>query len=260
MPIVGLYAGYDNSVEVTMTDQAGKKQVKVVKIKTSKLPSWISKFPIKVTVNDKSKMNLGSNELTVLNRSTKQTFAVDGDGEVRWYYLRWNQHIFEQLDNGHILLFNKIKSGDEKYNMLVETDYLGRVYRQFIFDKTLGKSYAGEAVSLVHHDVVEMSNGNWLLTVHDGSKYVEDTIAELDPKTGKIVKVIDFKKIFPESMYKNSKIKANDNTSSGLGLMDWLHINTISYDDKTGNILLSARNQDMIWSMNYQTNKIRKLQ
>ena len=56
MPIVGLYAGYDNSV-----DQAGKKQVKVVKIKTSKLPSWISKFPIKVTVNDKSKMNLGSN-------------------------------------------------------------------------------------------------------------------------------------------------------------------------------------------------------
>lgn len=57
-------------------------------------------------------------------------------------------------------------------------------------------------------------------------------------------------------MYKNSKIKANDNTSSGLGLMDWLHINTISYDDKTVNILLSARNQDMIWSMNYQTNKI----
>ncbi|MCH3997272.1 MAG: aryl-sulfate sulfotransferase [Lactobacillus amylovorus] len=256
VPIVGLYAGYDNSVEVTMTDQAGEKQVKVVKIKTSKLPSWISKFPIKVTVNDKSKMNLGSNELTVLDRSTKQTFAVDGDGEVRWYYLRWDQHIFEQLDNGHILLFNKIKSGDEKYNMLVETDYLGRVYRQFSFDKTLGKSYAGEGVSLVHHDVVEKPNGNWLLTVHDGSKYVEDTIAELDPNTGKIVKVIDFKKIFPESMYKNSKIKANDNTSSGLGLMDWLHINTISYDDKTGNILLSARNQDMIWSMNYQTNKI----
>lgn len=103
-------------------------------------------------------MNLGSNELTVLNRSIKQTFAVDGDGEVRWYYLRWNQHI---------LLFDKIKSGDEKYNMLVETDYLGRVYRQFSFDKTLGKSYAGEGVSLVHHDVVEIPNGNWLLTVHD---------------------------------------------------------------------------------------------
>lgn len=92
---------------------------------------------------------------------------------------------FEQLDNGHILLFNKIKSGDEKYNMLVETDYLGRVYRQFSFDKTLGKSYAGEGVSLVHHDVVEIPNGNWLLTIHDGSKYVEDTIAELDPNTGK---------------------------------------------------------------------------
>ncbi|WP_413463004.1 aryl-sulfate sulfotransferase [Lactobacillus helveticus] len=202
-------------------------------------------------------MNLGSNELTVLNRTTKQTFAVDGDGEVRWYYLRWNEHIFEQLNNGHILLFNKIKSSDEKYNMLVETDYFGRVYREFSFDKTLGGSYAETAgLSLVHHDVAEVPNGNWLLTVDDGSKYVEDTIAELNPNTGKIVKVIDFKKIFPESMYKKSKIKANDNTSSGLGLMDWLHINTIDYDAKTGNILLSARNQDIIWSMNYQTKKI----
>lgn len=104
--------------------------------------------------------------------------------------------------------------------------------------------------------MAEVPNGNWLLTVDDGSKYVEDTIAELNPNTGKIVKVIDFKKIFPESMYKKSKIKVNDNTSSGLGLMDWLHINTIDYDAKTGNILLSARNQDIIWSMNYQTKKI----
>ena len=257
VPIVGLYAGYDNSVEVTMTDQFDNKQTKTVKIKTANLPKWIKSFPINVTVKDKTKMSLGSNELTVLNRTTKQTFAVDGDGEVRWYYLRWNEHIFEQLNNGHILLFNKIKSGDEKYNMLVETDYLGRVYRQYSFDKTLGGSYAGTAgLSLVHHDVAEMPNGNWLLTVDDGSKYVEDTIAELNPNTGKIVKVIDFKKIFPESMYKKSKIKANDNTSSGLGLMDWLHINTIDYDAKTGNILLSARNQDIIWSMNYQTKKI----
>lgn len=206
-----MYAGYDNSVEVTMTDQSGNQQTKTFKIKTANLPKWIRSFPIKVTVKDKAKMNLGSNELTGLNRTTKQTFAVDGDGEVRWYYLRWNEHIFEQLNNGHILLFNKIKSSDEKYNMLGETDYLGRVYREFSFDKTLGGSYAGTAgLSLVHHDVAEVPNGNWLLTVDDGSKYVEDTIAELNPNTGKIVKVIDFKKIFPESMYKKSKITAND--------------------------------------------------
>ena len=113
-----MYAGYDNSVEVTMTDESGNQQTKTFKIKTANLPTWIRSFPIKVTVKDKAKMNLGSNELTVLNITTKQTFAVDGDGEVRWYYLHWNEHIFEQLNNGHILLFNKIKSGDEKYNML----------------------------------------------------------------------------------------------------------------------------------------------
>lgn len=257
IPIVGLYAGYDNDVKITMTDQNGNQQVKTVKIKTINLPRWIKTTKISVSRNDKSKMNIGDNELTVLNRTTKQTFAVDADGQVRWYYLRWNEHIFEQLKNGHILLFNKIKSGDSKYNMLVETDYLGRVYHQYKFDKSLGGSYSGTGgVSMVHHDVAEMPNGNWLLTVNDGSKYVEDTIAELNPNTGKIEKVIDFKKIFPSDMYTKSTIKAADQATSGLGLIDWLHINSIDYDPETDNVLFSARNQDMIWSMNYKTNKL----
>lgn len=259
VPIVGLYADYDNKVEVTLTYKNGQTEKKTFTMKTGKLPKHITSSQISLTNVNKNKMDIGDNKLTVLDRTTKQSFAVDSDGQVRWYYLRWNEHIFEQLNNGHILLFNKIKSGDYRYNLLVETDYLGRIYNEYKFDKTMGGSYTGKGskgISVVHHDVCEMPNGNLLLTVDDGSKYVEDTLAELDRKTGKIVKVIDFKKIFPKSMYSKSKLKAVDKANQGLGLIDWLHLNDVDYDPTTGNILLSSRNQDMIWSMNYKTKKL----
>lgn len=257
IPIVGLYANTDNKVVVTITDQTGKQTKKEFVIKTGNLPKWITSSKVKAINSNKNKMQLGNNELTVLVRTTKQTFAVDADGQVRWYYLPWNEHTFKQLKNGHILLLTKINKSETKYNLLVETDYLGRVYRQFSFDKSLGGSYAGtKGVSIVHHDIAELPNGNWLLTVSDGSKYVEDTLAELNPKTGKIVKVIDFKKIFPASLYKKSKIKAADSSTAGLGLLDWLHINSVFYDRQSKSILVSARNQDMIWSINYRTGKL----
>lgn len=63
VPIVGLHAGFENTVTLTMTDEAGNTQTKTVKIKTSKLPKWIRTTPLNVTKNDKSKMQIGSNEL-----------------------------------------------------------------------------------------------------------------------------------------------------------------------------------------------------
>lgn len=257
VPIVGLYAGYTNKVEVTLTYQDGKTETKTFDMKTINLPKHIRENKIELKNVDKDKMDIGDNKLTVLARTSKQTFAVDADGQVRWYYLRWNQHIFKQLNNGHILMLNKVKTGAYRYNLLVEMDYLGRIYNQYQFDDTLNGSYSGtKGVTVVHHDICELPNGNFLATVNDGSKNVEDTVAEINRNTGKVVKVIDFKKILPESMYKNNKIKSKDDATQGLGLMDWLHINSVNYDEKTGDLLLSARNQDMIWSINYKTKKL----
>lgn len=259
IPIIGLYADYKNKVEITLTTTSGKTKKKTFSIQTGKLPENITSTPIYLTNVNKEKMDIGNNKLTVLDRTSRQTYAVDADGQVRWYYLRWNEHIFEQLNNGHLLLFTKIKSSDYRYNLLVETDYLGRIYNQYAFDKNMGNSYKrknSKGISVVHHDVCELPNGNLLLTVDDGSKYVEDTLAELDRKTGKIVNVINFKNVFPKEMYAKSKLKAIDKANQGLGLIDWLHLNDVDYDAKTGDILLSSRNQDMIWSMNYKTKKL----
>ncbi|MDF9446081.1 aryl-sulfate sulfotransferase, partial [Limosilactobacillus mucosae] len=65
------------------------------------------------------------------------------------------------------------------------------------------------------------------------------------------VKVIDFKKLLPSSMYRNY----SSTTTKG-GKIDRLHMNSLYYDQKTGNLLVSARNQDITMSINYKSGKI----
>ncbi len=250
VPVVGLYADYKNTVKITAKFKNGKTTTKTIKIQTGKLPTYLNQSDIKVSKNDKSKMKIGKNNLTLIDRTTKQVYAVDADGQIRWYSSNWSQHMFEQLKNGHIMVLNKATNSG-KYNVLTETDYLGRIYRQYTFDGTLGGNLKHE-VTVIHHDLAELPNGNLLLTVSDGSKYTEDTVIELNRKTGHIDRVLNFKKILPTSMYKNSKQKAIDGS---IGI-DWLHMNALDYNAKTGNLLISTRNQDLVMQMNYKTGKI----
>ncbi|MFT8609091.1 MAG: aryl-sulfate sulfotransferase, partial [Liquorilactobacillus nagelii] len=105
--------------------------------------------------------------------------------------------------------------------------------------------------TLIHHDLTRLPNGNILATVSDGSsRYKEDTLAEISYKTGKVVKVIDFKRLLPKSMWK-SFTKGDD------GKMDWFHQNSVDYDKTDHSILVSSRNQDLIMKLDYRTNQIK---
>ena len=107
--------------------------------------------------------------------------------------------------------------------------------------------------TVIHHDAIELPNHNLLLTVDDGSaNYVEDTMIEIDRQTGKIKKVIDLKRILPQSAY----TKYSGTTRSD-GKTDWFHQNSMYYDKKTGNLLVSGRNQDMIFAINYKTTNLK---
>ncbi|WP_288631462.1 aryl-sulfate sulfotransferase, partial [uncultured Levilactobacillus sp.] len=91
---------------------------------------------------------------------------------------------------------------------------------------------------------------NLLATVSDGSKYKEDTMVEVSHKTGKIVKVIDMKKLLPKSMWAKYQ-KGSD------GKIDWLHQNAVDYDKNDKSIVISSRNQDMIMKLDYKTDHIK---
>ncbi|MDR2977416.1 MAG: aryl-sulfate sulfotransferase [Streptococcaceae bacterium] len=249
IPVVGLYADYDNTVKITVTYADGTTAEKSFTVTTSKLPKYISSVDISVTNVDKSKMDIGDNELTIINRTTKEPFAVDADGEVRWYLTEYSQHTIEQWSNGHLMILSKEDVNSLVYNDLIEVDVLGRVYKEFTFSSKTSATDGGEETTVIHHDLLELPNGNILATVSDGSVYKEDTLAEISYETGKVVKVVDMKTIFPESMYVSYQ-KGDDEK------VDWLHTNSLDYDNADGTILISNRNQDLTMKFNWASDEI----
>lgn len=255
VPIVGLYAAYNNQVTIKVQYKNGITDVKQLSIKTGALPKYIKTAKITVSNKNTSQMELGSNKLTLLNRTTKEPFAVDSDGEVRWYSTLYSQHMLKKWTKGHFMMLTKSDQSGETYNDLIETDLLGRVYKEFKFSAKAGSTDATKSevqyTTLIHHDLTRLPNGNILATVSDGSsRYKEDTLAEISYKTGKVVKVIDFKRLLPKSMWK-SFTKGDD------GKMDWFHQNSVDYDKTDHSILVSSRNQDLIMKLDYRTNQIK---
>lgn len=260
VPVVGLYADTNNTVKITTTTKSGKTKTKTLTMQTGSLPKYIKDAKVTVSKNDKDKMEIGKNKLTIMNRTTKQPFAIDADGAVRWYDTNYSQHTIEQWSNGHIMMLSKKDVNSDVYNDLLETDYLGRVYKEYSFSAGTSSSdgssiskaaaKASSETTVIHHDLVELPNHNFLATVSDGSKYKEDTMIEVSHKTGKIVKVIDMKKLLPKSMWTKFK-KGLD------GKVDWLHQNAVDYDKNDKSIVISSRNQDMIMKLDYKTDHIK---
>ncbi|KRM23353.1 hypothetical protein FC90_GL000307 [Latilactobacillus graminis DSM 20719] len=254
--VLGLYANYRNQVRLTITDKAGHKTAQMLTIKTAALPKAIAAMSLKVKTADKTKMAIGDSSLTFLVRSTQYPVGVDADGEIRWYSTNYVQHIFKVLRNGRLLYLTKPNNADLVYNDLVETDFMGRVYREYQFSpETRNNESANNRIetTIIHHDAIELPNHNLLLTVSDGSaKYIEDTMVELSRKTGKVVKVIDLKRLLPAKLYQNY-----DATKRSDGKLDWFHQNAIDYDSSDNSIVISSRNQDLVMKLDYQTAKIK---
>lgn len=250
VPVVGLYADYTNTVKITTTTKTGTTKTNTLKLTTSALPKYTKDATITTKNVKKSKMNIGKNKLTIINRTTKQPFAIDADGNVRWYDTNYSQHTIEQWSNGHIMILSKKDIDSDVYNDLIETDDLGRVYKEYSFANKTSSTDGGKETTVIHHDLVELPNHNLLATVSDGSKYKEDTMVEVSHKTGKIVKVIDMKKLLPKSMWAKYQ-KGSD------GKVDWLHQNAVDYDKNDKSIVISSRNQDMIMKLDYKTDHIK---
>lgn len=253
IPVLGLYADQENEVTVTLTDEAGNSVEKKVTIKTGTLPDSIAKIDVKEA--DTEKMEVGDSELTFVVPSTKRAYAFDANGDVRWYSTRYNSHIFQELNNGNLLYLTKESNDADTYNVLLETDYLGKIYNRYDFSSSSAANDTGKSegeMTVIHHDGIELPSGNLLLTVNDGSNYIEDTMIELNRETGEIEKTIDLKDILPESFYEEY-----DSTSREDGKIDWFHQNSVEYDESDNSIVISGRHQDTVMKIDYETNEIK---
>ncbi|MFD0896324.1 aryl-sulfate sulfotransferase [Loigolactobacillus binensis] len=250
VPLVGLYSG-NNTVNLQLTYADGTTATKTLTIKTTtQLPKYLRQTKIKVTKNNKQQMVIGNNKLTFIIRTTKESFAIDADGAIRWYSTLYVQHMLQPIHNGHLLLLSKKTQSALVYNDLLETDYLGRVYKEYNFSAKTSNSDGGNETTVLHHDIIELPNHDLVATANDGSDYVEDTMIVISHKTGKVTKVIDLKRLLPKAMY--LKYKAGSN-----GDVDWFHQNAVYYDKNDQSLMISGRNQDMIMKLDLQTTKIK---
>lgn len=234
LPIYGLYADYNNKVDISYTLKNGEEVTKQIEIQTNKLPD---DFVLPTSVKkDSSKL---TNDLYFFTPSSKgYTCAYDVNGDVRWYLS--NNAIWDntRLKNGHMMVSTERLVNSPYYMTgLYEIDLLGHIYKEY----SLKGGY--------HHDYFELPSGNLLVASDDFNNEagtVEDYIVELDRTTGNIVKTWDLKDV----------LNMEDGKSENWSNYDWFHNNSVWYDEATNSITLSGRHQDAVINIDYTTGNL----
>ena len=234
LPIYGLYADYNNKVDISYTLSNGKKITKQVEIQTNKLPD---DFVLPTSLKkDSSKL---TNDLYFFTPSSKgYTCAYDANGDVRWYLS--NNAVWDntRLKNGHMMVSTERLVNSPYYMTgLYEIDLLGHIYNEY----SIKGGY--------HHDYFELPNGNLLVASDDFNNEagtVEDYLVELDRTTGNIVKTWDLKDV----------LNMEDGKSENWSNYDWFHNNSVWYDEATNSITLSGRHQDAVINIDYTSGKL----
>lgn len=235
VPVIGLYAAMENEVELVLINAAGEEiGKKTVKITTGELPEKL----VDAVIVDKKSETSSYNLVEVSGFGTKNPFAFDHNGEVRWYLNgKYASYGYFPLSNNHfIIMDSKVLVGtDEKPHAqeLYEMDYMGRVYNIY---------YAKNGA---HHEIIEKTpGGNLLIATSSLEGYVEDGIEEIDRETGKVVKSIEMQQV----LGKNNKY---------VDLTDWAHVNTVQYIPEDDTIVCSPRNTHSMVKFNWTTNEVK---
>jgi len=228
IPIYGLYPDKSNQVMIFATNRKGIVQETRIKIITEKLVPRLKNVVVEIQNSENDKIQKGFNFLFL--HSPK--FAFDHNGDIRWV-LDWLTLPSTLYDyNGHIIA----AAGSNHYGktLLYEIDPLGRMY-------SINSIFYG-----VHHDIIQIDNGNLLITGSDGGPTVEDFLYEINPRTGNIENVLDFKKILDQERPSLSRTN-----------QDWMHFNAITWSKSDSSILVSARHQSAIFKLSYPVGKLK---
>ena len=232
VPIIGLYPGEDNTVVLELLDDSGRvKDSQEITITTEALPESLTDVIEPVETSGESAYDL----TMVYGQRTHLPFAYDCMGDIRWYmnketgnyglYMLSNCRMIWQDTAGYVPNLEKPQSTN-----LYEMDYLGRAYNMYYLS---GGS---------HHEVIEKEpGGNLLVLTSSMQSHCEDKVEEIDRQTGAVVNELKLQDII-KCKYEN--------------LVDWAHINTVSYQPETDTILLSVRNLESVIKVNWTTKEI----
>ncbi|MCD7820424.1 MAG: aryl-sulfate sulfotransferase, partial [Lachnospiraceae bacterium] len=233
VPVLGLYAGYENTVVLELLDADGNTtDTRTITIETEALPADLQGEVETGSYTTASSMDL----MLVSGLSAPYAYAFDETGEIRWYCtIEWEYYGLFILENGHLLMEaeNVLYPNASMPNSCEfwEMDYLGRVYNVYYFPEG------------VHHDIKEMTpDGNFLVLTNSNDGYEQNMIQEIERETGEVVKSLNLNELFEGLEY--------------IDRDDWCHTNTVSYDEETDSILISCRNLHSVIRIDWSTDEI----
>lgn len=225
IPVYGLYADYDNTVVVTLSDNTTKE----FRIKTDELNT--------PSITAQSGNVTTSGDIYLLTSPiSMNSFGLDGYGNVRWVLSDTYYHNIKVLDNGHLLIGIDTDTTNTLSTVIREIDYLGRIYNEY----TIDSGYL--------NDFFVKSDGNIIVTSRSADRVtISDLVLEIDKSTGKIVKNVDVYKLF-ENIDKSF--------TDGIEREDYFYNSGIEYYEDTDTLLLTYWGGEMVISIDYSDSKI----
>jgi arylsulfate sulfotransferase len=237
--ILGLYPDTENTVQIKIINKSGKSIEKTLRIQTEALPKIMPQSD-NIKVNVLSKDEVAADYILALPVRTLGIFdsqggypvIIDKFGKVRWFvsFPMTNSFSMMQLKNNNWLVADQ--------NTFREIDLLGRIVRVF----NLKFPY--------HHDVTQLPNGNliYLSNMPTAAPTEDDLIHIIDYQTGMVIDEIDIQPLLDPTRQQNP---------NSYDTRDWIHTNSIFYDEKDNSVIISGRHQSAVFKIDLATKKLK---
>ena len=229
LPILGLYGGYKNKVEIEL--YRGAKNT--VEIETEPLSEDVPKL-----IRMETTATYLRDELIFISPALDSlATGFDYQGEVRWHLNIPSVFDLKRTKNGNILIgTHRLLRMPYYMSGIYEMTMVGKIVKEF----SIPGGY--------HHDQFEMEDGNLLILTDDlRSATVEDMCVLVDRNTGEILKTWD---------YKNFLAPKKVAPSGSWTEEDWFHNNAVWYDKNTNSLTFSGRHIDSMCNIDFETGKL----
>lgn len=158
IPVYGLYPDYNNKIIIKYQNIE-----KEIEIKTEKLPKELSNIKENNTEN------------TLFITDDNLPYAIDKNGEIRWYLTKKYTGKIEKLSNDNLFLGSDKKDENDLYNSILEIDLLGKIYKEYKIDT----GYIGSYIELENSYLIlsknlleiDKQNGEVITTYKLDSRY-----------------------------------------------------------------------------------------
>ena len=229
LPILGLYADYNNTVEIEL--YRGAKTT--INIQTEPLNSEVPKL-VKM---DTTAAYLRDELIFISPALTALATAFDYAGDIRWHINIPTVFDIKRAKNGNLLIgTHRLLKIPYYMSGIYEMTMVGKVIKEF----TIPGGY--------HHDQFEMEDGNLLILTEDlTSETVEDMCVLVDRNSGEILKTWDYKDFLDPAKVAHSGSWTEE---------DWFHNNVVWYDKNTNSLTFSARHIDAMCNIDYDSGEL----